>query len=51
MQGTVLDLEGESDKKGHPCLLRAHNLTGWGGRGEQSASARLIIVTAVKQTS
>ena len=51
MQGTVLDLEGESDMKGHPCLLRAHNLMGWGGWGGRSSSAKLIVVSAIKQTS
>lgn len=52
MQGTVLDLVGELDMKGHPCLLRAHTLLGGGGGGGgQSSSARLIIVSAIKQTS
>lgn len=37
MQGTVLDLVGESDMKGHPCLIRAHNLTGRGAGGEGEA--------------
>lgn len=34
--------------KDHPCLLRAHNLTGGGGQEGRSSSARLVIVKCHK---
>lgn len=37
----MLDLVRESDKEGHPCLLRAHNLMGGGGVGVGQGWVRL----------
>lgn len=49
----MLDLVRESDKKGHPCLLRAHNLMGGGGGGAGVGEAVVqgkVIVSALRQT-
>lgn len=49
----MLDLVRESDKEGHPCLLRAHNLMGGGGGGAGVGEAVVqgkVIVSALRQT-